>query len=109
MANDHNRNPLNTLRGLLDGHLQSPLYKSGDGYELTLALRLAMDELERRQGTLAAAYLQLLEAFLDQPRSQQPVTMHPAVLDDLAAMSDHAAVIVRRLRLRALARSEAHQ
>ena len=94
MANDDNHNPLTALRDLLAG------YPRGHGWEIPHAVGAAIDELARRQGTLTAAYLQLLESFLDQPRSQQPLTMHPAALDDLAAMSDHAGMIARRIRSR---------
>lgn len=94
MANTPKVDPIAALRGKLAAHARDPRAKLAGLDGTLLALDAAVDEFDRRVGTLAESYLLLLEAVA----SNQPIKLHVAVLDTLGAMNDHASIIARRLK-----------
>lgn len=103
MANDPKTDALRTLRSRLAAHARDPRAAMlGLGPTLQ-ALQGAIDELDLRTGSLAVAYLLLLDAYTagSTAKSQYVrLTMHPAQLDALAAMNDHAGALARHIASR---------
>lgn len=91
MTTDQRTDPLTALRLQIEAHTRDPKVRM---FRLDTTLRLvdaALGELQRREGLLAEAYLQLLE------HCGAARVLHPDVIGELGKLNTHADVIARRI------------